>query len=263
MDDSHDKLADRIRKLLALAGNNPSEAEAASAMERAAALMTEHNLTMAEVEALGSADRRVEQRYEGQRGRQTWARSIWGAVARLNFCFYFYHRPSPRGGFERVAGGTKWVDPHRGDLHVVIGMRANVVSTQVMAQYLIETIDRLARECPDIRGPHDHYAFKMGCARRLAERLRQLRESRLSSERRQAPEGRAGGLPALARSYQAHEIANRAMFEKIYGYQLGGGKGYYTVPSNVGAYARGHAAGDGIRLDSQVKTQAPLVLPSR
>jgi hypothetical protein len=81
---------------------------------------------------------------------------------------------------ERVAGGTvRPTDPHVGDRHSLIGTRANVVSTQVMAQYLVETVERLARDCPDIHGVHEHHAFKLGCARRLAQRLGMLRESRL------------------------------------------------------------------------------------
>jgi hypothetical protein len=62
---------------------------------------------------------------------------------------------------ERVACGiVRPTDPHIGDRHSVIGTRANVVSTQIMAQYLVETVERLARECPDIHGAHDHHAFK-------------------------------------------------------------------------------------------------------
>jgi hypothetical protein len=48
-------------------------------LERAAALMAEHNLTMMEVEALGENDR-IEDHYYGKQARQIWARSIWGAV---------------------------------------------------------------------------------------------------------------------------------------------------------------------------------------
>jgi len=66
---TREKLAERIRKLLALAGNNPSEAEAAMAMERASALLAEHNLTMAEVETLGTDDERIEGTYKSERDR--------------------------------------------------------------------------------------------------------------------------------------------------------------------------------------------------
>ena len=43
---SREKIIERIRKLLALAGNNPNEAEAALAMEKAQAELALHNLSM-------------------------------------------------------------------------------------------------------------------------------------------------------------------------------------------------------------------------
>lgn len=43
-----DKIRDRIKKLLALAGNNPNEHEAAQAMSRAQALMDEYSIEMVE-----------------------------------------------------------------------------------------------------------------------------------------------------------------------------------------------------------------------
>src|SRR3979490_353217 len=91
-DSTTERLAERIKKLLALAGNNPSEAEAAAALERASAIMAEHNLTMTEVETFGSGDERVQDQYtSGDDDPQTWARMLWDAVAQLNFCFYSYY----------------------------------------------------------------------------------------------------------------------------------------------------------------------------
>jgi Protein of unknown function (DUF2786) len=84
-----ERVAERIRKLLALANNNPSEAEAAIALERASALMAEHNLTMAQVDAHGTGDERVEEKHNAAYRGQTWARLIWGSVAQLNFCMYY------------------------------------------------------------------------------------------------------------------------------------------------------------------------------
>jgi hypothetical protein len=262
MGDSQEKLVDRIRKLLALAGNNPSEAEAGAAMERAAALMAEHNLTLAEVETLGTENERIEERYQGKRARQTWARSIWGAVARLNLCLYYYQTPSTESHLERVAGGkTRWVGPHTGDLHQLIGTRANVVSTQVMAQYLVDTVERLARECPDIHGMHAHHAFKLGCARRLADRIRRLREDRMYAEQTTAPAPHSGGQPIrLPGSYQIHDAANQMMFLEVYGYHLAGG-GYRPTTSNSHAYSRGQRAGEQIGLDAQAKQHQRLLTP--
>jgi hypothetical protein len=177
---------------------------------------------MMEVETLGTETERVEERYEGQRARQTWARSIWGPVARLNVCLYYCQTPSPQRYSERLSGGkARWVDPHKGDLHTVIPRRANVMSTQLIAQYRIETVERLARECPHISGAQDHHAFKLGCARRLSERLGRLRESRFHAETAVPPSSQSSGPPTFAGSYQTHDIANRSMFQEIHGYRLG------------------------------------------
>src|SRR5262245_1937067 len=128
----HERLTQLIRKLLALAGNNPSEVEAARAMERAFTLMAEHNLTMVQVDILGTGDKRVEDRHRSEGEHRTWARTIWGAVAELNFCFHCYMPPS------RNITTT--------DEHTLVGTRANIAATKVMAEYLIATVDRLARE---------------------------------------------------------------------------------------------------------------------
>jgi Protein of unknown function (DUF2786) len=243
-----DKIADRIRKLLALAGNNPSEAEAAVAMERAAALMAEHNLTMMEVEAVSETER-IETHYDKQRPRQTWARGIWNAVATLNFCLYYYQTPQP---------------PQVGDRYSLIGARANVVSTQIMAQYLVETVERLARECPDISGMHDYHAFKLGCARRLAERIRRLRESRLNVETAKTmhrSQSQPSNLPALANLYSSNEIANRDLYKRIHGRKLG--SGYGATTSRAIAYRHGLAAGNVIGLDPQVARSQRKLAPPR
>jgi hypothetical protein len=155
---------------------------------------------------------------------------------------------------ERVACGiVRPTDPHIGDRHSVIGTRANVVSTQIMAQYLVETVERLARECPDIHGAHDHHAFKVGCARRLAERIRRLRESRVRAEPEKAAtrsQSASSNLPVLASLYTSNEIANRDLYKKIHDSKLG--KGHGPATSRMSAYGHGLTAGDGIGLDPQM-----------
>lgn len=253
-----EKLADRIRKLLALAGNNPSEAEAAAAMERASALMAEHNLTMAKVTTLGTEDERIAADHDGQHARMTWARAIWGAVARLNFCLYSYRTPEPNGGTERIAGGRiRSTEPHIGDRHSLIGTRANVTSTQVMALYLVETVERMARECPDIHGMHEHHAFKLGCARRLAQRLDELLKQRMAAERKAQTPATSSNLPTLASLYSTHDVANNRLFQELHGYKLCGG-GYGPTTSHRGAYERGKRAGNDIGLNAQVNSQRRL-----
>jgi hypothetical protein len=143
-----ERVAERIRKLLALANNNPSEAEAAIALERASALMAEHNLTMAQVDAHGTGDERVEEKHNAAYRGQTWARLIWGSVAQLNFCMYYYRHNNrgDYGWYTKPNGKIEKGPPREVDEHVVIGTRANVETTKAMVDYLVSAIERLARE---------------------------------------------------------------------------------------------------------------------
>src|SRR5262249_14315516 len=227
------KLAERIRKLLALAGNNPSEAEAAMAMERASALLAEYNLTMAEVETLGTDDERIEGTHKSEYARQTWARSLWGAVADLNFCFHCY---TPRS----------W-EPASMDEHILIGTRANVEATKAMALYLVATVERLARECPDLHGPHESHAFKLGCARRLCVRLRKLQQRRATVATSKRQEQAGSNLPALASLYEAHELANKELYLQRHGRMPQAGRSMRYL-QNWGAYELGKEAGDQVGL---------------
>jgi hypothetical protein len=261
---AREKLAERIRKLLALAGNNSNEHEAIAAMERASELMAEHNLTMAHVDALGTGDERVEDTYRSAHARQTWARSIWAEVAELNFCFWCYRSPTRRDYYHRLSDGRLELKPPRDvDEHILVGTRANIESTKAMAVYLVETVERLARECEDARGVHEKHAFKLGCARRLAQRLRNLRLQRMKAMevKRDAPTENSK-LPTLADVYRAHESANRDLYLKLHnGHMPRGGSALGT--SRASAYARGHAAGDAIGLDAQVRRSSTLALPGR
>lgn len=79
----------RVKKLLALAGNNPSDAERASAMEKAQALLLDHLITEKE---LGHGDSESSfisaWKTTGRNGQ--WARRIAQSVGRLYLCGYVY-----------------------------------------------------------------------------------------------------------------------------------------------------------------------------
>jgi hypothetical protein len=254
-----ERIVDRIKKLLALADNNPSEAEAAIALERASALMAEHNLTMAQVEAHGGGEQRIEASHDGAYRSQTWARSIWGSVARLNFCMYSYWHSNRGdvGWYQKPGGGIERGPPRKVDEHSVIGTRANVESTKAMVDYLIGAIERLADES-EFWLARDLHAFKLGCARRLQVRLHLLREKRAKAKRPSVPTT----LPVLADVYAAHEKANEELYAKIYGHGSGG-SGSYLSTSRHSAYESGQKAGSKINLNAQVGRAGTKALPRK
>jgi hypothetical protein len=255
-----EKLAERIAKLLRLASNNPSEREAVAAMERAYALMEEHNLTMAQVDAHGSGDERLQESFHGDYRGQTWARSIWAGVAELNFSMYAYMSAERVHRYRRGADGRIEKQPLREvDEHLVVGTQSNVASTKVMVEYLVATVERLAgQEC---YGAREQHAFKIGCADRLYDRLITLRRERERSSRQEQRQA-GGNLPVLADVYAAHQTANEELFCKIHGC-MPRGSGTHGESSDSDAYGRGHAAGGGISLAAQVSGKGTRALPRR
>lgn len=176
------KIAILVNKLLALSRDSgATEAEASLAAEKAQALMTEHNLSMANIEAAGGSSGNDGKRIKdgiGNRASYKWQRTLMSALAELNFCFckeeYKYHRHT-----------TSF------DGYQLIGRAANVVSTRTMFEYLLQTIDRLAKaEVQDPAQCFTRYAhsFKEGCADRVIERLQQRRAEEVETAERKKRE---------------------------------------------------------------------------
>jgi hypothetical protein len=260
MNEKRERLAERIAKLLRLASNNSFEREAVAATERAYALMEEHNLTMAQIDAHGSGDERLQESFHGDYRGQTWARSIWAGVAQLNFSMYAYMSAERVQRYERTADGQIEKRPMREvDEHLIVGTESNVASTKVMVEYLIATVERLAgQEC---YGAREQHAFKIGCADRLYDRLITLRREREQASRKEQ-QAASGNLPVLADVYTAHLAANEALYCKIHGH-LPRGSGSTLGSNDTDAYARGHAAGGGIGLATQVGGRGTRTLPRR
>lgn len=178
------KIAILITKLLALSKDDgATEAEARLAAEKAQALMTEHNLSMAHIEAQGgdSGDggRRVKDGV-GHRQVYKWQRTLMHQLAELNFCYCSEKFESRGWGKARVFDG-----------YSLIGRAANVVSTRVMFEYLVQTIERLARD--DVKDPSQFFtryahSFKEGCSDRIIDRLQERRAQEIKEQERKARE---------------------------------------------------------------------------
>lgn len=162
----------KVRKLLALADNNPNENEAANAAAKAQELLEAYNLDMAVV---GQKERKYAKREDKKRGGglYKWQRNLWFATAQLNFCNYYFYRG--------LKAGSQYE-------HQLIGSQANVVSTEVMAQYLEGVVERLARKWVAENRPgksifiREAIAFREGVAGRLTGRLWEKRWARLAED---------------------------------------------------------------------------------
>lgn len=196
---SSSKVISLIQKLLTLSKDGgATEAEAALAAEKAQQLMLEHNLTFATVEQTGKTGDDGVRVKEGLDKRQVynWQKSLMANIAELNFC-HVDLRYEDRGH-------TKVFNGYR-----LIGRAANVASTTVMFEYLVTTIDRLAKE--HVQDPARYFtkyahSFREGCADRIAERLQdrqaeivkeQERKAKEEETRRAHPAYAGSNLPAI------------------------------------------------------------------
>lgn len=173
---------DKAQKLFALGKNNSNEHEAASAIAKGMALLEAFNLDMAVLDKkagrVGAA--RDDKKLKG--GLYQWQRDIWSAVAKLNFCYYDFQRGLRKGeSYE----------------HRLIGKPENVIGTRVMAEYLQDTIERLAVEYGKARYPNasrfirELIAYREGIAQRISDRLWYLRREREQEAERREAEARA------------------------------------------------------------------------
>jgi hypothetical protein len=114
-------------------------------------------------------------------GLYKWQRDLWFATATLNFCKYYY--------FRGLRAGEQYE-------HQLIGSHVNVVSTEVMANYLEQAIERLARRWVAENRPgrsifiKEAIAFREGVAARISERLWNLRYEHTRQEEAKRKEER-------------------------------------------------------------------------
>lgn len=193
----------KVEKLLALAKGNANEHEAETATAKAMELLAAYNLDMAQIGKPGKGAQRNDTRLRG--GLYGWQRDLWQAVAELNFCLYRSIRGLERGS----------VYEHR-----VIGSHVNVVSTKAMADYLQQTVERLAQEwARNARMPSvfvkEAIAYREGMTERLVERLRTMRAERLAQDRPQEAQRHRdrGGFGSQATPGTALILADVVMME--------------------------------------------------
>lgn len=175
----------KVQKILARAGDGrgATEAEADTALKIAQDLMAKYNLDMAAISDASSPDAdsaasRVKEMLDGY-AKFHWQRRLAKYVAEANFCYHMLLRTSEykHGRYEdedtedeRYISGRRVVK-HQ---HIFVGRKANVISTQLMFQYLIDTIE--SQQPFEQRFSRSANSWKEGCADRLCERLADRRK---------------------------------------------------------------------------------------
>ena len=124
-----DDIVERIRKLLRLAKDaGATEAEAASALERANALLIRHNLSMDALAVSTGEQPAVGEQHISTGWAGSWRGSLLGVLARHNLCAPFIIRDGKH------------------DTGVVVGRPANVQVTHAMYKWIAEQLEHFAME---------------------------------------------------------------------------------------------------------------------
>lgn len=188
MTDINSDVLDKIQKLLRMANDKRgNESEAGNAMRLAQRLADAHNLQLANIDPNNeNADSKRREVAKKNGGLYKWQRALWKAVAEVNHCVYWTleeedrSRASPYwakkiGAAEAKAQGL-FAKTFR---HKLLGSQVNVITTQIMSDYLQGTIERLARDYVgnDAKRYYipDAIAYREGMAERIIDRLKEQR----------------------------------------------------------------------------------------
>jgi hypothetical protein len=183
------KVCDKVRKLLALSGNNPNENEMRAAAAAADRLMQEYRITQAMLESEGSAQSEpFTSKVVCEAGRRTaWREVVLSALTDHYGCCWYYE--SYRVGGEHSAGapGSKG---HAA--YTVVGRKSDVDIVDYMFTWAVREVERLCRWHAGGQGVKYAMAWQMGCARGLRSQFSDMR----AAARAQA--SAQGGSTALA-----------------------------------------------------------------
>ena len=234
-DAGRQKIIDRIKKLLSLSANNPSENEAAAAAAKAQELLAQYNLDMDELRDV-SSEPEYEMDSALDSNPERWIRWIAAAVAELYFCRYYYFSP------------TKFYPRYR---HVFVGQRHNIDVAKEMTRYIVKTINRLSRQGMKTveRGERSPYqiSFREAATSRIDVRIHRMIE-----EARTGIKSSTGKELVLASLYDREKEATQAWVDANMQLSKPKKKAVAFRTWNAKGYADGVTAGNEVGLHTQV-----------
>lgn len=243
------KILERIKKLLNLAGNNPNESEAASAMEKVQALLAEHNLSMSDVKTHDKAEDGFVIDSTLETDSRPWRRQLATMVGELYFCTYFF-------AYRKQMTKARKCGYIRYDVHNFVGARHNVAVVHLMFQYLNDAVDRLARDgatrlSVKERTPYVN-SFRHACANRLCHRIQKRIDDASKGMVKKAD---GSNLPALASLYDSTALQLQSFLDEKMGDQLHV-PGDRSKSTSFFGKIEGDAAGERVSLEHQVSTSS-------
>ena len=249
----------RIRKLVELSRNNPSQEEATQAAAMAQDLMFKYQIGEADID-MGDSKREAEAVVEdsihqdGER-RDVWKACLAHAVARGFGCHMY--------------NGHRYVENKKTTSFQVVGLKSAVQTVSYIFSYLALEIDRLCDEAWLAHGKEMRQSaktwknsFRTGAVNAINARLTAQREaqdarfnSMFASSKATAPSAPASTALALYKSDEERVADTWKATEKRLRLRSGGGVS--RTRSNPTAYARGREAGNGLQLGGGRGLAAP------
>ena len=241
-----ENIISKIQKLLNVSKENgASENEAMVAAERAQKLLSEHKLSLKDVE---HKEETIQFFEEIVPHNHKWKDAVYHATAKLYFC--------------KTYQSTKFDENYK-KVKVIkfAGRESNKIVALEMTKYFIDTCERLAeQEFKSVIGNKTQINsmkrnYLIGCSNRLAHRINDKWMEIVGKEEDQ-PKLPGSGLPMLYKD----EFGLIDMFLKENGVHIVAVKSRTSIRDRV-AYGRGKAAGNGINLSTQIsgKSKARLL----
>jgi len=155
---------ERVRKILAMT-ESPHEEEAKTASEMAHKILKEYNLTLSDLEV--EKEGIIEEQYDENFNRiAPWKLTLLIQIMRTNYCESYQSII----GFKNNGG-------YRNDMvkkFIVVGREANVTTAKIMADYLVNVVERMAK---NYGGDNDEKkSYKSGLSLGLRVRLKKMIE---------------------------------------------------------------------------------------
>ncbi|MEA5527301.1 DUF2786 domain-containing protein [Nodularia spumigena] len=230
-----EKVADKIKKLLSLS-QSPNESEAFAAFSKAQEMLTRHNLSMADL--VDTTPEQIEEQVINESQRQSsWKGILLNAVCQSNYCFAYRLKQSAQ------------------IKQIIFGRSVNIQSARMQFDYLVQTVDRLAKQVDGDRTFKN--AFKLGAAHRLHARI-------LEGIEKQKREG----VAATGNSQAISAIVMRSLYEKLeaelkaYSEKLNlKSRNQRSSCSSEDGFVAGQLAGDQVLLNQQTGEKGQRYLP--
>lgn len=139
-EEKHEKLIDKVRKLMAKAGGTDNQTEADVFMAKANALLLKHNLTMTHIDTDDKASiiEGTDIEFGVIKGEGSWETYLMASISIHNLCESILH---PK--FTKVNGKDKRL---KGGSMTIIGSKENIEVTTYMYEIATETIRRLSKK---------------------------------------------------------------------------------------------------------------------